>query len=310
MKKRLMDFLVCPDCKTGLALEETVTENEEVKEGMLECRSCRKVIQIKNFIPRFACTDEYADTFSFEWNTFHDVQIDILNKTNESEKRFTETTGFVEGDVKGRLLLDAGIGAGRFAEIVSRWGGEVIGIDLSYAVDASYKNIGKRPNVHIVQADIFNLPFRSETFDHMYSIGVLHHTPDTRKAFASLVPFLKKGGAFAVFIYERAIYLRYSDLWRKVTVKLPLKVMYLISAVSIPLYYVHKIPVVGMALQLLFPTANWPKWKWRWLDTFDWYTPKYQWKHTYPEVYSWYKENGFEEMELFNYPVCMRGTKK
>lgn len=310
MKKRLMDFLVCPDCKGALDLEETVTEDSEVKEGILRCRACVKTFPVRNFIPRFACTDEYADTFSFEWNTFHDVQIDILNNTEESEKRFIETTGFTGSDVKGRLFLDAGIGAGRFAEIVSRWGGEVIGVDLSYAVDASYKNIGGRQNVHIVQADIFNLPFKTETFDHMYSIGVLHHTPDTRKAFGALVPFLKRGGAFAVYIYERGLYHRYSDLWRKITVKLPVKIIYIISAVAIPLYYIHKIPFLGSALQFILPISNCPKWKWRWLDTFDWYTPKYQWKHTYPEVYSWYKENGFDKMELFDFPVCLRGTKK
>jgi len=170
-------------------------------------------------------------------------------------------------------------------------------------------NVGKRPNVHIIQADIFNLPFKNEVFDHMYSIGVLHHTPDTKKAFNSVFPFLKKGGEFAVFIYEKGFYHRYSDLWRKITVKLPLRVMYILSSIAIPLYYIHKIPFLGPALQFAFPTANWPKWKWRWLDTFDWYTPKYQWKHTYPEVYRWFKENGFSDMELFDYPVCMRGKK-
>lgn len=309
MKRGLMDFLMCPECRGVLELKETLTENAEVKEGIMKCRSCGQSFPIRNFVPRFAATDEYADAFSFEWNSFHDVQIDILNNTDESEKTFIEKTGFTKNDVKGRLFLDAGVGAGRFAEIVSRWGGEVIGIDLSYAVDAAYKNIGNRPNVHIVQTDIFNLPFKPETFDHMYSIGVLHHTPDTRKAFGSLVPFLKKGGTFAVYIYERGIYHLYSDLWRKITAKLPLKLMYLISAVAAPLYYIYKIPVLGSALQFRFPISHHPKWKWRWLDTFDWYTPKYQWKHTYPEVYSWYKENGFENVELFDFPVCMKGTK-
>lgn len=309
MRERLLEFLVCPECQGTLALKVEVTEHSEIREGSLSCQKCSKIFPVRDFIPRFVETDKYVDTFSFEWNVFHDVQIDILNNTRESEDTFKYKTGFSEDDVKNKVFLDAGIGAGRFAEVVSRWGGEVIGFDLSFAVEAAYKNIGNRPNVHIVQADIFKPPFKKESFDHIYSIGVLHHTPDTKKAFESLVPLLKKGGAFAVFIYEKGVYHRYSDLWRKITVKLPLKVMYIISAVSIPLYYVHKIPFLGPALRFAFPTANWPKWKWRWLDTFDWYTPKYQWKHTYPEVYKWYKENGFKGMELFDYPVCMRGFK-
>jgi SAM-dependent methyltransferase len=309
VKERLLEFLGCPDCRGTLDLKADVVEDAEIKEGSLLCKKCNKSFLINDFIPRFVETDRYVDSFSFEWNVFHDVQIDILNNTSESEDTFKYKTRFRKEDVKGKVFLDAGIGAGRFAEVVSRWGGEVIGFDLSFAVEAAYKNIGKRQNVHIVQADIFKPPFKGEAFDHMYSIGVLHHTPDARKAFESLIPFLKKGGAFAVFIYERGIYHRYSDLWRKVTVKLPLRVMYIISAIAIPLYYIHKIPFLGAALQFAFPTANWQKWRWRWLDTFDWYTPKYQWKHTYPEVYRWYKENGFQNMELFDYPVCIKGVK-
>ena len=310
MKKRLLDFIACPECHNSLDLRSEVEENNEVKEGTLSCPKCNEIFNITDYIPRFVETDRYVDSFSFEWNMFHDVQIDILNNTHESENTFKYKTGFTEDAVKNRVFLDAGIGAGRFAEIVSRWGGEVIGFDLSFAVEAAYKNIGKRPNVHIVQADIFKPPFKKEAFDHMYSIGVLHHTPDTRKAFDSLVPFLKKEGAFAVFVYEKGVYHRYSDLWRKVTVRLPLRLMYLFSAVAVPLYYIHKVPLIGPAFQFAFPTANWPEWKWRWLDTFDWYTPKYQWKHTYPEVYRWFAENGFKDMELFDYPVCMRGFRR
>lgn len=309
MKERLMDFLVCPECKSNLELKNELKEDNEIKEGKLVCQKCNRVFYIKDFIPKFVETDKYVDSFSFEWNTFYDVQMDILNNTDESDKTFRYKTGWEPEDIKGKLILDVGVGAGRFADVVSRWGGEVVGIDLSFAVDAAYKNIGNRKNVHIIQADIFNLPFKNESFDHMYSIGVLHHTPDTNKAFKSVVPFLKKGGEFAVFIYEKGFYHRYSDIWRKVTVRLPLRVMYVLSAVSIPLYYIHKIPFLGPALQFALPTANWPKWKWRWLDTFDWYTPKYQWKHTYPEVYRWYMENGFSDMELFDYPICMRGEK-
>jgi hypothetical protein len=92
--------------------------------------------------------------------------------------------------------------------------------------------------------------------------------------------------------------------------------MYYLSSIAIPLYYIHKVPFFGKAAQFLLPTANWPTWKWRWLDTFDWYTPKYQWKHTWTEVYRWYKEAGFHDIELYdNYKdsaittICMRGRK-
>lgn len=310
MKIRILELLLCIKCGSNLILENAEKEKGEVKKGMLVCSKCRSSYQIVDFIPRFIKTDRYVKTFSFEWNVFYDVQIDILNNTSESEETFKDKTGFKEEDVKGKLFLDAGVGSGRFAEVVSRWEGEVVGFDLSYAVDAAFKNIGNRPNVHIVQADIFDPPFKKEVFDHIYSIGVLHHTPNTRKAFSRLVSLLKIGGTFTVFVYHKGAYYRYGDLWRKITTKLPLKFMYILSAIAIPLYYVHKIPFLGPLLQYVFPISNSPKWKWRWLDTFDWYTPKYQWKHTYPEVYGWFKENGFSDMELFDYPICMRGIKR
>ncbi len=316
MKKRLIEIIVCPECRGELSLNVTLLEGEEVKDGLLACKGCGKSYPVRDYIPRFVSMDKYVDTFSFEWNKFYDVQMDIINNTDESEKTLRWKAGWRPEDLKGKLVLDIGVGSGRFADIVSMWGGEVVGIDLSFAVDAAYKNIGNRHNVHIIQADIFNLPFRKETFDNMYSIGVLHHTHDTRQAFSKVVPLLKKGGEFAVFLYALGHYHYFSDIWRKITTRLPIKLMYYLSAVAVPLYYIHKIPFLGKAAQFLLPTANWSKWKWRWLDTFDWYTPKYQWKHTWSEVYRWFKDAGFRDMELYDdgkdsalTQICMKGKK-
>jgi hypothetical protein len=52
-----------------------------------------------------------------------------------------------------------------------------------------------------------------------------------------------------------------------------------------------------------------PNWRWRWLDTFDWYTPKYQWKLLYPEVIRWFRANGFLDITVFDIPIQMRGVK-
>lgn len=310
MHERLMPYLICPDCKRELKLVVEKKEAAEIKEGQILCPTCNKHYQIKNSIPRFVNNDTYVDTFSFEWNKFYDVQMDILNNTNESEKTFSDKTGWIPQDLKGKIVLDVGIGTGRFSDIASRWGAEVIGIDLSYAVDAAYKNIGTRPNVHIIQADIFHLPFKNEIFDHIYSIGVLHHTPDTKKAFQSIIPFLKQGGGLAVYIYEKNRFARFSDIWRRVTSKMPIKLLYYLSALSIPAYYLYKIPLIGSVLQLLLPISMHKSYRYRWLDTYDWYSPKYQWKHTVNEVSKWYEEFGFEKISVFSLPVCIRGHKK
>ena len=316
MKHNLLSILVCPACKKSLNLEVASEDQGEILEGELSCRLCQSRFQIRKGVPRFVQMDDYVDTFSFEWNRFHDVQIDILNATDRSEKTFEGQTGWSPSDLVGKRLLDVGVGAGRFAEVVSRWGGEVVGVDLSFAVDAAYGNVGKRENVHIVQADLFRLPFHEGTFDAMYSLGVLHHTPDTKMAFDAVVPYLKHGGEFAVFLYAYGHYSYFSDLWRKITTRVSYRIIYYLTSLSIPLYYLYKIPFAGLALRLLFPMSQHPNPRWRWLDTFDWYTPRYQHKHTWPEVYRWFEENGFgcirlnqESRDHSLLHITMRGRK-
>jgi len=298
MKRRLLLVLVCPTCKKNLDLEVASEDQGEILEGGLSCRPCQSRFPIRKGVPRFVELDGYVDTFSFEWNRFHDVQIDILNATKESEKSFQGKTGWSPADLNGKRVLDVGVGAGRFAEVVSRWGGEVVGVDLSFAVDAAYGNVGKQENVHIVQADLFQLPFLEGAFDAMYSLGVLHHTPDTKKAFDAVVPYLKPGGEFAVFLYAAGHYSYFSDLWRNVTIRLPYQFIYYLSALSIPLYYLYKLPFIGQGLRFFLPMSLHPNPRWRWLDTFDWYTPKFQHKHTWPEVYCWYLEQAFRNIRL------------
>src|SRR5205807_2173325 len=90
---------------------------------------------------------------------------------SESAATRDNTIGWRPPDYAGRLVLDAGVGAGRFAEVVAARGAEVVGIDLTEAVDAAFRHLGHREAVHVVQADIFSLPFRDEAFHLAYSIA-------------------------------------------------------------------------------------------------------------------------------------------
>ena len=166
-----------------------------------------------------------------------------MSGRDESEKTLAATTGWTEADYRGRLVLDAGVGAGRFAEVVANKGGDVVGVDLSRAIDAAYQNIGHRPNVHLVQADIFAMPFRDGTFDLAYSVGVLHHTPDTERAFARVAAAVRRGGAMAVYLYARyGPSHRFSDMIRVLTTRLPFPVLRALSAAAIPAYYPTSCP--------------------------------------------------------------------
>jgi len=310
MKPSALKVLACPDCKESLDLLEKTRRGGEVLEGELVCRGCHVVYPVRRGVPRFVSAGGYAGSFAYQWRHFRSVQLDSLNGRDESSRSFRTATGWTPDDLRGSLVLDAGVGAGRYAEIVARAGGEVFGVDLTEAVDAAYDNIGERAGVHLAQADIFAMPFRDGTFDRAYSIGVLHHTPDPRDAFAHVAAGVKPGGRLAIYVYPHPGPARYGpDLIRKVTTRLPLRVMRALSSVAVPLYYPYRIPLLGKVLQFVSPISMHPHWRVRWLDTFDWYTPRYQWKLTHPEVYEWFRDNGFADVEIEKEPIRMRGVR-
>lgn len=310
MKKRLLQWLRCPQCRGELCLEAHHAEKGEVLEGQLSCASCKQAFPILRGIPRFVASDGYARSFSFQWTVHRRTQLDT-ETSFESETDFSLKTGWSKQDLDGKIVLDVGCGMGRFLDVAARWGGEVIGIDVSQAVEAAYENLGKRDNVHIIQADVFALPLAAGCLGRIFSIGVLHHTVDCRRAFEQLPPLLPPQGQIAVWVYSNhnVLFNYTSGHYRRVTARLPVRLLYALCHLAVPLYYFLKIPFFGMVLNHLLPTSDHPNWRWRVLNTFDWYSPLYQSKHSYPEVVEWFKQAGLVEIEILPYPVSCRGRK-
>jgi len=80
------------------------------------------------------------------------------------------------------------------------------------AVDACRQNLGPNPRLDAVQADVYRLPFRRQSFEFVYCFGVLQHTPDVRESFAALTRQLANGGRIAVDVYPRIVL---NVLWPK-----------------------------------------------------------------------------------------------
>lgn len=314
MKISLLDILVCPNCNGKLQLINGVFNNNEIECGQLICGSCHSVFKIVNYIPRFVDSDEYTDNFSFEWDKHRQTQFDSISGVDESERMFKQKTGFELSQLKDKLVLDVGCGAGRFIDVVEKYGGTVIGIDLSYSVDVAFKNLGFKDNVHIIQANVFHLPFRREVFDYIFSIGVLHHTPNTRLAFECLPRLLKKDGEIAIWVYSNEgfsmkLINTVSSFYRLLTTRLPKQFVYWFSYIAIPLYYPKRLKFLRPIFELLLPTSSHNVIAWRILDTFDWYSPKYQWKHTYNEVKAWFYCVGLTDVKQLEIPISVKGRK-
>lgn len=311
MKKELLNELVCPKCKGKLSLSDEVFFEKEVKSGYLTS-SCGAKFRIENFIPRFVASDKYVQSFSFEWQMHSRTQVDSLSGYNISEEQFQARIDFPLAQLAGKMVLDAGCGTGRYSEVALKNGATVIGVDLSFSVDVAFGHMGRRPQAHFIQADIFNLPFPEEKFDFIFSFGVLHHTPDAQKAFQGLAKLLKLNGKLSIFVYSSynkgIVYS--SAFWRFFTTRLPKRALYYLSFISLPLYYVYKIPIIGSIGKMLFVIPMWKDWRWRLLDTYDWYSPRYQSKHTHWEVFKWFEESGFRDIKIFENEVTMMGIKK
>lgn len=278
----ILAILRCPVCRLPLAMAES---------GVF-CEGCNREFPAINGVIRFTESSSYAESFGFQWSRFARTQLD-REGSYPSEKDFRERTGFVPEDLAGKLVLDVGCGMGRFAEVATRWGARVVGVDLSQAAEVAAENLSDR-RATFFQADVFALPFAAESFDYIYSLGVLHHTPDCEGAFRALPSLLKPGGTVAIWIYSGYNnWYRASDLYRKVTHRLPKEVLLNLCRLAGPLYYLHKglqhIPLVGRAasgaLRFILPVNLNPKAEIRVVDTFDWYSPKYQSKHTYEQVF-------------------------
>ena len=254
--------------------------------------------------------ETYVATFGFEWLRHRTTQLD-RGASDESERTFRAKTGWTPEDVQGKLVLDAGCGMGRFADVVSRWGGRVVAIDLSRAVEAAAENLAGRDGASVCRADLMRLPFRDASFDLIYSLGVLHHTPDCEGALRGLVRYLKPGGRLAVWLYadDGGLWAKRSDAYRRLTTRMPKGFLYMLCYAAIPLYYLMKIPVLGRMLWTALPISMHPKASWRVLDTFDWYAPRYQSKHTYPQVYHWLQSEGMTDITLLDVPVALSGRR-
>jgi SAM-dependent methyltransferase/uncharacterized protein YbaR (Trm112 family) len=233
----LLETLRCPGCRVPLSYAQELT-----------CPRCGNSYPIIDDIPRLLLPRmrdalvgeveptgndetqvETALSFGYEWHQFPEMY-------EEWEKQFLDYMQPHAADFfPGKKILDAGCGNGRFAYYAAKYGAEVWAIDLGPAVEVARRNTRAR-NVHVVQADLHNPPFALESFDFIYSIGVLHHLPDPEAAFQNLLRFLKPGGVVQIYLYWKpeqrpikAAMLSGVSAARRLTTRLPHSAVYALA---------------------------------------------------------------------------------
>ena len=205
MKHRLLADLRCPLSAEPFELANGEVE-DDVDSAELVCAGCGRSWQVRRGVPRLV-PPELADqqrrtaaAFGYEWQHFDEMH-------PEYEAQFLDWLHPIGRDFfPGKRVLDAGCGTGRHSYFAAQYGArEVVGLDLSEAVETASAVLAPFKNAEVVQGDILRPPFRTAAegggFDLVYSIGVLHHLPDPYEGFRSLLPFVRPGGMIAVWVY-------------------------------------------------------------------------------------------------------------
>ena len=309
MKTRLMDFIHCPDCKGELNLTVIEQVNDEILTGEIICSSCNNKYPIIKAIPRFLDNIKseedlrklYADSFGHQWTTY-----DWLRDVDEKE--FFTITDLKKEDLENKIILDVGCGGGRFARCVSEYSKEFFGFDYSIAVEKAYELCKENPNAHFVQCDVNKHPFKPNMFDFVYSHGVLHHTPNTKKSFDNIPDLVKEGGYLYIAVFRKAfILLRLSDsFWRAILNKLPYNIL---DKVCGALSYLCYIPFPVFFKRFFWFSLQETK-EIRKCCLFDWYAPKYHHEHTAREVMKWFTDAGYKDVKYIDaWPYCPEKRK-
>jgi SAM-dependent methyltransferase len=212
-------------------------------------------------------------------------------------------------DLDGRVVLDAGCGMGRYLRIAAESRARrIVGVDLSRAVVAARELTDGLENVAIVQGDLLRPPFAPGSFDLIYSLGVLDHTPDPRRAFLALARLLRPGGRIAIWVYprERPIVEAVMNLQRAVSTRLPLALLEPLCRIAAPIGGLKRrlmgsrrwvVQRLGVAMHLAtIGVSMHPDPEVRVCDTLDWYAPRYLSRHTPDEVAGWFADAGLVDI--------------
>jgi SAM-dependent methyltransferase len=271
-----------------------------ILDGSLTSLRTGTVYPIRAGIPRFVNDSGYTDSFGKQWNLFRTTQLDSSTGARNSENRFDAEAGWSQKDLNGRLVLDAGCGAGRFAEIVAARGARVVALDMSSAVESARATLARFPTAQVVQASLLEPPFAAGSFDFAYSIGVIQHTPNPTAGIAAVVRCVKAGGKFAFAIYARKRWTKLNAkyLVRPITRRLPSDVLLRGIQAAMPVMFpvldrVFRIPGLGRVAQFTIPFAVYvddrgftreQRFREAVLDTFDMLSPRYDSPMTWQEV--------------------------
>ena len=198
--------------------------------------------------------DQVVEGFGDEWSRFDQSAL----ATSELERMFDNyfnifPWGKIDHDAVG---FDLGCGSGRWAKFVAPRVGKLYLFDPSRdALEVAKRNLNSADNCHFAVAGAENIPLEDNSCDFGYSLGVLHHIPNTEAGLHACVTKLKAGAPFLLYLYysfdNRPAWFRFiwktTNLARSVICRLPHSLRYFVSQLLAAIVY---FPLARTALLL------------------------------------------------------------
>jgi uncharacterized protein YbaR (Trm112 family) len=314
MKHDALELLACPHCRAELRAVAKEVAGNDIRFGELRCVSGCGSYPVAQGVPRLLpelasraqsgeeCQEQARRSFGAQWemyeygNTTWGVTIDDRIRVVLHE------LGWSESDLAGKVILDAGCGNATLSKALAARGATVVALDLSESVFRAEKYC-RSPRLHFVQGNLFFPPLKANVFGAIYSCGVFHHTPDTRRCFDALVPTLKQDHAARYFIW---LYSKRSWLFN-VTVEPLMRVTRRIpSWLLVPACQFHS-PLVEASSRLLTALGvveDAPRdLRDRAVQLHDLLSPPFVWYHSFEEARHWAVQQGFRSVMRTPYRV-------
>jgi uncharacterized protein YbaR (Trm112 family)/ubiquinone/menaquinone biosynthesis C-methylase UbiE len=325
MKRALLDILRCPACRGMLALENAVQDSsDQIDSGTLTCIDCKSIYPVRHGVPQMLQEDGLVDStrkgFEYQWSTrqqgkAENSQVvygyDIPNFMQWLIGTFAH--GLQAGPQTGAWLLDAGCGSAEKArELALRFPQhQVVAIDQSGSIVFTAHQNGDVPNLHFVRANVWYPPFAEKRFQFVMSIGVLHHTPDTSRAFRSIALLVAPGGDLLTWIYPlpsedtfwAGLYRQRDHHFLNMGHRLPKRMTMALCYVYVAVFFPLVLRFLKEQYKIntkVFPSMIYPQrptrlqlFKSSVFLSFDNVMPTHQFRHSRDELRSWYDECGF-----------------
>jgi ubiquinone/menaquinone biosynthesis C-methylase UbiE len=193
--------------------------NDKLESISLCLKNCMNIIERTKDLGSYFNSNEIIDSFKKQpthdgenqtqvvygelWESLNSEY--IINETQDVLRRLFVKGGLKIDELKEKKIIDVGCGSGRFTIALAQMGvKEIVGVDLGESgikIGEEFARKLNLKNIKFIKNDILSLPFDDESFDFVFSKGVLHHTGNLEKGLDEYHRVMKKGGIGYLYLY-------------------------------------------------------------------------------------------------------------